>query len=737
MQRDTLMRRAESRRRRPRTRRFARALLGPVALGLVAAALAVSPVRLAADTAQITTEVRLGKQTFDLAKQDQLQAFVKAIEDTLQAADDSTSAVPAKSKAGGKKAKADKSDATTGDKPAKTDVKATSADATDVQADDTSADSSDDEDADDEAGTASKDKVSKTAVRCLKAMRHTAKDILKGDEPQADGIKQIQEINWAMDSETQTPVLWRSSLDIMDIWLKFRYMTLNPVGRGNRNNPAQDLVAYNVPDLSKVDPKPSSFWVRPDAIPDRDLYHGFDRSEMPDFTDPICEYGKAHSGYGAHGSFDVLIDGERYKAKFGEEHSEPFGTRILWAMGFPALITDYTPEIKVKYDRRMLLDFNNRKPNQFHLKFLGIPVYTFKDDTYIDPFQFVVAAVLKDGSRISGTELRQKLFVAPPPPPEDERPYDPGPWPYNPWLFQPSPDLRPVLPSHPDTNAAYYDSKFEQQIDYLVMRDVNMRPRKQGKGVHNIGFWDYNFQDHPKLREVRGLGILNAWLDNWDIRWGNTRLQLVEDKKGNTRVESVVSDMGALWGNSTGFLRWSNGSLRMGVFQESPNSYAWRFTNPLRRGQTSVPIKYYMPLCKTQPFYEMNIDDARWAARLIGQLSENQIKQGLIGAGCDAASARLLLEKLVARRDQMIADFGLQGEISFLRLNGVADKHLSYDPKTDPPFTATVGSETITARMTDQFVVVNGKLEERAKLRKAHAPHSSSASAVQSVPSTP
>ena len=67
------------------------------------------------------------------------------------------------------------------------------------------------------------------------------------------------------------------------------------------------------------------------------------------------------------------------------------------------------------------------------------------------------------------------------------------------------------------------------------------------------------------------------------------------------------------------------------------------------------------------------------------QFTENQIKSALIGAGYEAPRARLILEKLVTRRDKMIQDFGLSGEIKPLRAHAV-DKRFSYDPRSDGPF---------------------------------------------------
>lgn len=97
-------------------------------------------------------------------------------------------------------------------------------------------------------------------------------------------------------------------------------------------------------------------------------------------------------------------------------------------------------------------------------------------------------------------------------------------------------------------------------------------------------------------------------------------------------------------------------------------------------------------------------------ARLIAQLTEPQIRSALIGAGYEAPVAKLILEKLVARRDQMVRDFGLSNEIRPLRDRGI-DKHFSYDPRTDGPFDVTTpGGAKHTARNTGKYIVRRGEL---------------------------
>jgi len=533
-------------------------------------------------------------------------------------------------------------------------------------------------------GKSERDWSPKKVRNGLKALEQIAEKMQSGEVKPVPAIPMIQEIAWAVESNFVTPYFWRSRLELADLLIHGRDMTLNASGRGNASNPASNLATYSAPDLSKIDPKPSTFWSPPGRIADKDLYVGSGRTEIPDFAGSICTYSGPHKGYGVHPSFEVEWRGEQWKVKFGEERSSgPFGSRIYSALGYPTEMQDYTPEVKIRWDRRILSEFNSRQVNEMRITLLKLPVSTVRSDPYSDPFDYIRYAVMKDGSRADAKSLRAGLF--------------------------PHRNGKPAR-RHPETDPAAYDGAFEIRIDYLVMNDASISSKEKSSDSKEIGFWDYNSLGHPELRELRGLAILDAWLDNWDVRWGNNRLNLTRAKDGTYRLEHVVSDMGSLFGNSSGMVRQVHGKWKQGLYDNEPNDYVWSFTHSQPAGKTTAPIRDYMPDSRIDPFYEMNLDDARWMARQIAQLSEEQLKAALIGSGFDASTARLLVEKLVARRDAMIRDFRLDGEIALLRPKGV-DKHLSYNPETDGPFAAIrPGGEKCVARTDGETVLVKGEL---------------------------
>jgi hypothetical protein len=634
--------------------------------------------------------VVLDHHKFNLASRAGLDAFLVKVDGLLDLARAEKAAAKSEKKAQKKADEDPKSqvaDTTSkdkSDKTAKTDKKASKEKNSDLVDEDESADEESQSTDDDSPSKGERDWSSKKVKNGLKGLKTIAEDMQSNKLDTQIGVHQIQEISWAIESNFIPQYAWRKSIDLGDFILNARNLLLNACGRGSADNPAWNLSRYDVPDLSLVDPKPSSFWVRPNSIADKDLFTPYDRKVNPDMADSICTYASPHKGNGAHPSFEVTWHDSKWKVKFDEEQSSgPFASRIFWALGFPVDIYDFTPIVKVRWDKRILTKFNSRKLNSMQLKIAHIPITTLRANKYYNPFDYIGYAVLKDGSRISSAQLREKCF-----------PVAAG----------------KKLPARPELDHSLYNKEFGKTIDYVALTNASFTTKEPADGVKEIGYWDYNNLNHSKLREVRAMCILNAWLGNWDTRWANNRFYLVDKKEGEPQLKQVVSDLGALFGNSTGMIRYVNGKLKVNVYQNAPNDFPWTFTHPQDPGMSTVPIHDYMPDFKTDPFYEMNIDDARWMARLIAQLTEQQLKSALIGAGYEAPRARLILEKLVARRDKMIQDLGLSDEIKPLRAHPI-DRKFSYDPRTDGEFEVTISSgERVAARNTGKFTIRNGFL---------------------------
>jgi hypothetical protein len=508
--------------------------------------------------------------------------------------------------------------------------------------------------------------TAKRDARAYAAIGQLAREVLNANGSGGDRVAKIREIQAAMRNATQPAV--PEKLGLITSWIFFFKNLSGSIARGRM--PASDL-ATSIPqggDSALIDPLPSTFWSRPKAIAEENLYAGFGRSSFPRLEDGICDYSAPKTSSGTHGGFDVEYKGERYKIKFGDLNSEPFTARIFFALGFHTDPTDFAPEVKVRYNRRLLREFHLRRPLTMKITPLGIHVGTVQLQTHYDPFTFIPRAVFKDGKQISGAALKQMLFT------------------------------NPAL-THPEDLPENFRTNVEAELDYLVMAPANVQPRDGP--AQSIGAWDFGELGHENLRELRGAGLLAAWLGWFDSRADNTKLRLARDTE-DVQLIHFFSDLGGGMGSGTGLFS---------PHGENPNEFTWTFTAPeivRGPGQMTTPfrIQHFKPTVPTPAFAAMTVDDARWMARLIGQLTENQLRAALIASGYDNAEARLYLEKLISRRDRMIIDLRLQDEIPLLRSTAL-NRDFNYKPATDGPFTAKVNGVMISGRESTAIIVRN------------------------------
>jgi len=424
----------------------------------------------------------------------------------------------------------------------------------------------------------------------------------------------------------------------------------------------------------RVNPAVSSFWTLPKSISRADLFRGFDRKEQVRY-DHVFRYKGPKTSYGGCPGFEIKSDGVVFKVKLEETRSEPFTARIFHAMGYNVDPTDHAASVKIRYDRRLLREFDLRKEIQVEVTLLGlIPVPGFRLQEKFDPLTFFRGGRLKNGDFLNVRELKKRLFK----------------------------NLKAGnyfdLPGN-------YQADFESQIDYLETQEVNIQPKSE---MRSIGPWEFGGLGHEDLRELRGAGILAAWTGWFDARFDNTRLKV--DRSGDVRsLRHYFSDLGGGLGKSTGVLS---------RHCEEPNAFPWTCSSTgglsVFGGQKPPEIIHFELIEDAPAFEKMTLGDARWMLRLMAQLTENQIRQALIAAGFEGADARLFCEKLVHRRDCLMIDFGLAAEVGLLRPNGIAP-FLNYDPEIDEQFSAQDGSGRQVETPPGRKSLVFGKVQKPEK----------------------
>lgn len=463
-----------------------------------------------------------------------------------------------------------------------------------------------------------KDFISKKVRRGLEEMKVLSKVARFNLHDQPDAFVHIAELDRAFASNWRSPIPVRASLTEIPRYII--ELLDNPIGRGERDTPATNIASDLQPgqDSSLLNPPDSTFWIQPKDIASKDLYLGFNRSALPDMGTTPCKYDEPKTSRGTHAGFEVKCGVTKIKVKFGSEtKAEPFASRILWALGYNVDPADYVPRVEVQYDRKILSEFNSRQNESTQITAAGKVFTTVGLQKYLNPMDFITGAIMKDGTRISVQKLSSSLFK------------------------------RPGAKAEQDRNN--YVTDFESQISSLEFQEANIQVKDEDS--ISLGSWDWAELDHSSRRELRGLGVIAAWLNWYDTRWDNLKLKLVT-VDGKPQLRHLLSDVGSVLGVASSFV------IMRGM---KPDQFPSRFTRPsdLSAQSPKVHIETFQTIEDNPAMKAMNIDDARWGGRLVMGLSAGQLVQAMSASGFTPQEIETVAQKLESRREHMSRDFGL------------------------------------------------------------------------------
>ena len=178
----------------------------------------------------------------------------------------------------------------------------------------------------------------------------------------------------------------------------------------------------------------------------------------------------------------------------------------------------------------------------------------------------------------------------------------------------------------------------------LVGRDGtirNVRLKRKVKNEKKIGSWKWGDNPFNRQRELNGLRVIMALINNWDLK--DTNNSIYEEKDGESGVPQLhyaVSDLGASFG-TTG-RGWTQG-LSKGNLESYRHSKFIRKVTP-EYVDLNVPTRPALIYVFTPKEFVSRIrlrwigkhisrSDAKWIGGLLAQLSPEQIRDAFRAAG--------------------------------------------------------------------------------------------------------
>jgi hypothetical protein len=201
--------------------------------------------------------------------------------------------------------------------------------------------------------------------------------------------------------------------------------------------------------------------------------------------------------------------------------------------------------------------------------------------------------------------------------------------------------------AQPDTaaNRLVWALGYETEIAYLVPKVTivgkgefeNVRFEARPEDIKRIGNWmwaDNRFKNTP---EFQGLKIMMVLLNNWDIKDDNNEILASRSDSGEVLHRYIISDLGATFGKTGGFLSRS---------RNKPSDYVK--SNFIKKVEGDV-IHFNYSGKSGGLFENISVSDARWLARLLNRLSDKQIKDAFRSANYTTEEVDLLSGALKER----------------------------------------------------------------------------------------
>jgi len=185
----------------------------------------------------------------------------------------------------------------------------------------------------------------------------------------------------------------------------------------------------------------------------------------------------------------------------------------------------------------------------------------------------------------------------------------------------------------------------------------NVRLKRESKEEKKVGIWHWRLNPFSGSRELNGLKVVMATINNWDLKDINNAIY-----REGPDLDYVVSDLGASFG--TAGPNWPHSKAKGNLESYTRSKFIRNVTAdrvdfrvPARpRWLLMVNPKEYLKgvrlewVCRNIPR-----DDARWMGQLLARLSPEQIRDAFRGAGYSPeeveAFAKLLQERITALTD--------------------------------------------------------------------------------------
>ena len=180
---------------------------------------------------------------------------------------------------------------------------------------------------------------------------------------------------------------------------------------------------------------------------------------------------------------------------------------------------------------------------------------------------------------------------------------------------------------------------------------ANVRFEARPENVKRYGEWRWASNPFSGKRELRGLKIMMALVENWHLKDDNNRILAVTGPAG-TELHYVVSDLGATVGKTGG-----QGGLMARLRQikgtrNKPEDFA---NDKFVEGVEGGRVRFSFEGKNKELMQDVTVADAQWLAAILSRLSDKQLADAFRAVNYSDEDVRLLTAAVRARINQLAA----------------------------------------------------------------------------------
>ena len=191
---------------------------------------------------------------------------------------------------------------------------------------------------------------------------------------------------------------------------------------------------------------------------------------------------------------------------------------------------------------------------------------------------------------------------------------------------------------------------YQTEINYLVPRLTiegkgtfeNVRLEARPESVDRLGEWKWSENPFVGTKELQGLIVLMALLNNWDIKDANNKIFYT---RGELRY--VISDLGATFG------RVKSGAPVVWRIRRNRNDPADYSEDPFLEDVKEGNVLLFYKGKRQDLFDDIRVEEARWIGGWLARLSDRQLADAFRAANYTPGEVKLLVGAVRARIDEL------------------------------------------------------------------------------------